>query len=237
MDSPREIILFGPRMAPFTEKVRRGLVLKGLQFELREPTSLEDYSDWSPETGLLPVMTIDGELTSDSTEILFTLDRLYPDPPLLSRDPVIAEQQRSLEDWADESFLWYFMKLLNFRGQPPITTPDLEQLQSAAQEDRENDKKTFRWLRQFRAWLSAVGTWERPETSLLRGLSDRLGDLANFLGARAFFYAERVSIADLAVYSMLLTMRRDAIPGSQQLLSNHPTLVEFMRRVERETGG
>ncbi len=237
MDTPREIILFGPRVAPFTEKVRRGLVLKGVQFELREPETPEDYADWSPETGLLPVMRIDGKLTSDSTEILFTLDKLYPDPPLLSPDPVIAEQQRSLEDWADESFLWYFMQWLNFRGEPAMTTPNLDRMQATHQTIRENEKKPVRWIQKLLAWLSAGGTWERPETSLLRGLSDRLGDLANFLGARAFFYAERVSIADLAVYSMLLTMRRDAIPGSQQLLASHPTLVEFMRRVERETGG
>ena len=70
MESPREIILFGPRRAPFTEKVRRALVLKSLQFELREPTTLEDYTNWSPETGLLPVMRIDGELTSDSTAVV-----------------------------------------------------------------------------------------------------------------------------------------------------------------------
>ena len=87
------------------------------------------------------------------------------------------------------------------------------------------------------AWLRAGGTWERPETAILRGLSDRLGDLVNFLGARPFFYSDRVSIADLAVYGMLLTMRRDSIPGSQQLLASRPSLVEFMRRVERETGG
>lgn len=237
MDHPSEIILFGPRMAPFTEKVRRALVLKGLQFELREPTSLDDYSNWSPETGLLPVMTIDGQLTSDSTAILFVLDELYPDPPLLSRDPVVADQQRSLEDWADESFLWYFMKWLNFRGEPAMTTPNVDRIQTTHDDFRKNEAKPFRWFRRLLAWLSAGGTWERPETSLLRGLSDRLTDLSNFLGARAFFYADRVSIADLAVYSMLLTMRRDAIPGSQQLLTNQPTLVEFMRRVERETGG
>ena len=237
MDSPREIILFGPRTAPFTEKVRRALVLKGLQFELREPTTLEDYTNWSPETGLLPVMRIDGELTSDSTEILFMLDKLYPDPPLLSPDLMVAEQQRSLETWADESFLWYFMQWLNFRGEPAMTTPDIEQLQEASEEIRKSDAKPFRWFRRLLAWLSAGGTWERPETALLRGLSDRLTDLSNFLGARAFFYADRVSMADLAVYSMLLTMRRDSIPGSRRLLANHPTLMEFMRRVERETGG
>lgn len=234
--SPEEIILYGPREAPYTEKVRRALVLKGLRFELREPASAEDYAKWSPETGLLPVVTIDGQLTSDSTAILERLDHQYPDPPLLSRDPTVASQQRQLEDWADESFLWYFMKWLNFRGEHAIA-PAIDNIRATNRQFADEQKRPFGRLRRFAAWLRAGGTWERPETALLRSLSDRLGDLVNFLGSRPFFYSERVSMADLAVYGMLLTMRRDSIPGSRQLLAARPSLVEFMRRVERETGG
>ncbi len=235
--APEEIVLYGPREAPYTEKVRRALVLKGLRFELREPTRAEDYAKWSPETGLLPVMTIDGQLTSDSTSILMQLDRLYPDPPLLAKDATIAAQQRTLEDWADESFLWYFMKWLNFRGEHAVAATNVGQNQQASRQYAEEQQRPLGRLRRITAWLRAGGTWERPETAILRGLSDRLGDLVNFLGARPFFYSDRVSIADLAVYGMLLTMRRDSIPGSQQLLASRPSLVEFMRRVERETGG
>src|SRR5262245_56248351 len=108
----QRITLYGPRHTPYTEKVRRALVLKGLDFELREPTGPEDFQRWSPETGLLPVLTLDSELVSDSTAILLRLDELYPKPPLLASDPVIAAQQRQLEDWADESFLWYWNRWL-----------------------------------------------------------------------------------------------------------------------------
>src|SRR5262245_32808766 len=108
----QRITLYGPRSIPYTEKVRRALVLKGLDFEIREPASPDDYKRWSPETGLLPVLTIDSELVSDSTRILQRLDELYPKPPLLSSDPVVAAQQRQLEDWADESFLWYWNRWL-----------------------------------------------------------------------------------------------------------------------------
>ena len=86
------------------------------------------------------------------------------------------------------------------------------------------------------AWFRSGGTWERPETALLRGLGDRLDDLVNFLGARPFFHSERVSMADLAVYGMLFTLGRDAIPGTAGLLAQRPALLEFMRRLERDTG-
>ena len=218
----RRIILYGPARAPFTEKCRRALILKDLEFELREPSGPEDYARWSPETGLLPVIRIDGELVSDSTNILLKLDELYPEPRLLSADPTVAGQQRILEDWADESFLWYFQQWLRM-----------------SQDGRGNTPQRARssLLRRLLAWMRAGGTWERPETAILRGVDDRLGDLVNLLGTRRFFYADRVSMADLAVYGMLYTVRSNSIPGSAGLLAMRPTLCEFMRSVEDETGG
>lgn len=216
------IILYGPPMAPFTEKCRRALLLKGLDFSLREPQGPEDYRRWSPKTGLLPVMTIDGELVSDSTDILLRLDELYPDPPLLSPDPVVAEQQRSLEEWADESFLWYWNQWSRIRPDPSTENGDANRSTAGA-------------LRRFRAWLATGGTWEQPLTGILRGVNDRMSDLVNFLGSRRYFYAEQISMADLAVYAMLKTMKNDAIPGAAQLLSQHPNLNEFIERVEGET--
>ena len=218
----RSIILYGPAQAPFTEKCRRALILKGLEFELREPSGPEDYVRWSPETGLLPVMRIDEELISDSTNILLKLDEVYPEPPLLSPDPTVAGQQRKLENWADESFLWYFQQWLRMSQDGRGNTP-------------QNVRSSL--LRRLRAWMSAGGTWERPQTAILRGIDDRLGDLVNLLGTRRFFYADRVSMADLAVYGMLHTVRSDAIPGSARLLDMRPALRELMRSVEEETGG
>ena len=75
----RRITLYGPTRIPFTEKVRRALLYKGLEFDLLEPSGPEDYRRWNPKTGLLPVLEIDGELYPDSTDILFKLDELFPE--------------------------------------------------------------------------------------------------------------------------------------------------------------
>jgi glutathione S-transferase len=113
--SGRKITLYGPARIPFTEKVRRALLYKGLEFDLMEPSGPEDYRRWNPKSGLLPVLEIDGEIYPDSTDILFKLDELFPDPPLLSSDARISSQQKQLEDWADENLLWYFNKWLRSR--------------------------------------------------------------------------------------------------------------------------
>jgi glutathione S-transferase len=207
---------------PFTEKCRRALVLKQLEFELREPSGPEDFRRWSPETGLLPVMTIDDELVSDSTSILLRIEALYPDPPLLSPDPAVAAQERQLEDWADESFLWYYQGWLRAGGEAGARPPP------GGARGR---------LRRLGARLRARTGREAPQTDLLRGIDDRLGDLENFLGARPFFYADQPSMADLTVYAMLRSLQMDQITGAARLLAGRPALLAFMRRFEQATGG
>jgi len=216
----QKITLYGPARTPYTEKCRRALVLKGLDFGLREPEGPEDYKRWNPETGLLPVMTVDDELVVDSTQILMRLDDIEPEPPLLSPDPTVAAQQRNLEDWADESFLWYFQQWLRL-----------------SEQSGNEGAKPSGPARRLLAWLRAGGTWERPLTALLRGVDGRMSDLVNLLGSRRFFYSDHISMADLAVYGMLNTLSRDVIPGSARLLAMRPILVELMRRIEEETGG
>ena len=214
-----KLALYGQSYTPFTEKCRRALVFKGLDFELHLSSGPEDVRRWSPVTGLLPVMTVDDELVSDSTNILLRIEAIRPEPPLLSPDPVVAAQQRNLEDWADESFLWYWMEWFRLSAEAPGPSPSA-------------------WSR-LRRRLGARPdeARRRAQAELIRGLEDRLSDLVNFLGARPFFHADRVSLADLTVHAMLLTLRGDLIPGSARMLNERPALVEFMRRVEQATGG
>ena len=214
-----KLALYGQTDTPFTEKCRRALVFKGLPFDLHISTGPDDVKRWSPVTGLLPVMRVDDELVSDSTNILLRLEQLYPEPPLLSSVPIVAAQQRNLEDWADESFLWYWMEWFRLSAEAPGPPPS-------------------RWSR-LRRRLGARPdeARRRAQAELVRGLADRLGDLVNFLGARPYFHSDHVSLADLTVHAMLLTLRGDTIPGAARLLAERPTLVAFMLRVEAATGG
>lgn len=214
-----KLALYGQTDTPFTEKCRRALVFKRLDFDLHISSGPEDVKRWSPVTGLLPVMTVDDELVSDSTNILLRLEQLYPEPPLLSSVPIVAAQQRNLEDWADESFLWYWSEWFRLEAVAPDVPPGV-------------------WARLWRRFGGGVDEpRRRAQAEVVRGLEDRLNDLVNFLGSRRYFYSDRVGMADLTVHAMLVTLRRDRITGSARLLADRTTLVEFMRRVEAETGG
>ena len=104
-----QITLYGPREVPFVLKVELALVLKKLDFALEVPRGPEDYKRWSPETGLLPVIDVDGTRVHDSSAILDFLDERFPEPPLLSSDPKLASSQRTLETWAEQTFTFYWM--------------------------------------------------------------------------------------------------------------------------------
>jgi glutathione S-transferase len=233
------ITLYGPSQAPYTEKVRRALIYKGYEFELVEPTTPEDYKRFSPKTGQLPVLDLDGESVPDSTEILMRLDEIRPEPPLLSSDPTVAAQQRQLEEWADESLLYYYLKYRRLVGDEeqvmPVADGDPDPPGSSA--DLEQDDSGSGPLRRIAAWFRAGGTWERPHMGVVRQIGDRMDDLVNFLGARPFFYSDKLSMADLGVYSMLAIMREGSIPGAARLIASRPSLVAFMQRVEEQTGG
>lgn len=228
------ITLYGPRQAPFTEKVRRALIYKGYDFQLVEPETPEDYKRFSPKTGRLPVLDLDGESIPDSTDILLRLDQERPHPPLLAADPTVAAQQRQLEEWSDESFLFYYLKYRRLVDgvQGPMPTRGDAEARRSVQGERPAGP-----LRRVGAWLRAGGTWERPQTGIVREVGLRMDDLVNLLGARPFFYAQDLSMADLAVFSMLHVMRVGAIPGAERLLASRPTLVALMARVEERTGG
>ena len=100
-------------------KVKAGLALKKLQYELQEPQSPEDYKRWSP-TGLLPAMDLDGQIVPDSARILDVLDEHFPDPPLVSEDPKVASSQRSLEAWVEATFTFYWRTYLSQLAQGQV---------------------------------------------------------------------------------------------------------------------
>lgn len=238
------ITLYGPRAAPFTEKVIRGLALKKLAFVLVEPESAEDYHRLNPETGLVPVMDIDGERIHDSTAILLRLDEAFPEPSLLCDHPRTADNQLRLVRWVDEAFFWYWNRWMHRLTAGTLDGPPVAGESPTAAASRATGTELPRPAGvSLRSWVASrvrkppepkkLGERER----LVHEVGQRVVDLARLLGPRPFFYADRISIADLAVYAMLRSIAADSIPDTSEHLRRLPALLEFMKRVERKTGG
>jgi len=228
--TPPRIVVYGLRDTPYTEKVVRTLDFKGLAYEVREPRSPEDYRRWSPETGLLPVADLDGERIADSAAILDRIDARFPDPPLLSRDPRVARDQRRLEAWVGDAFRHYMLRWLGRK---------LEREEAAALRD-----ETGAAVGPLaRMGLIGADGHLRPEAYDTRDggpgpeFERRLEDLAGMLGERSFFYADRPSRADIAVFTSLWGLYSDRFPGGRELLARHPNLLAHTERMQRLASG
>jgi glutathione S-transferase len=197
--------------------VLRALRLKKLEHALVEPRGPEDYQRWSPETGLLPVADVGGVRIADSARILDALDARWPEPPLVSSDPKTAAQQRRLEDWAGETFFFYWERYLRRRTEEEATSA----------EDAGGG---------LLARLGIFGRGERRlEDRYEAEFAQRIEDTAKFLGTRAWFYADRIGRADLAVFGFLRHIRIGVVPGDE-LIERHANLVDWYERTEAATG-
>ena len=219
--------LFTQSINPFTEKVAAALVLKGIPFE-REVSDDPDFvKQWSPVTGRLPVLEIDGERITDSGVIVTWLEEHYPEPSLLSSDPKTADAQRSLAEWSDTSFLWYWDRWRMARfprpgDEQPADASVGASLRTAVE-------------RIFGRPPSALSRVELREVEVMNGMAARLDDLVTFLGDRPFFHADEPSLADLSVCAMLRTIRDGPMPAGASLIASRRGLTEYMARVAART--
>ena len=222
-----KIVLYGPSRAPFVTKVGKALRLKGLAHEVVEPAGPEDFRRWSPETGLLPVLDVGGTRIAHSERILDWLDEHYPDPPLVARDPRTARAQRALEHWTGETFYYYWLRWLRAL----LDVPDVGSLPTEGASARIGELARLGVLSRVR---EAVAERSESRSSFDQEFGRRLDDLVGFLGARPFFYAERLSRADVTAVAFLESLSAGQIPGGRRMLAERPTLVALVERVERE---
>jgi maleylacetoacetate isomerase len=82
-------------------RVRIALNLKGVDYEQR-PIDLREgeqaaaeYRGLNPQ-GLVPMLEIDGHRLTQSLAIMVYLDQMFPDPPLMPRDPVDGAHVRAM---------------------------------------------------------------------------------------------------------------------------------------------
>jgi glutathione S-transferase len=225
--------IFGSRLSPFVEKVVRAAALKGLSYELVDVKSPLDFRRWNPQTGKMPVLEIDGERTYDSTLILRLLDVRFPEPPLVDADSGIAARQRFIEDWSDEALYWYGMALRWADVNTDATVAQVVESLPLPSFVRPLVGMIFR--RQVAAQARAQGLARLPIEILLAELERRLDELLVWLADRPFFFADRPSVADLAIFGQMRMLQSGPTPQAAERIRSRPTLGAYLVRVDAAT--
>src|SRR4051794_31639793 len=94
-------ILYDYKRSSAAYRVRIALNLKGVDYESRPVNLLEseqkadDYRELNPQ-GLVPMLEIDGHRLTQTLAIIVYLDQVFPDPPLVPRDPADGAHVRAM---------------------------------------------------------------------------------------------------------------------------------------------
>jgi glutathione S-transferase len=182
------------------EKVLRALELKELPYQLQVSVGLGELEQIGPNPNKVPVVRIGDTWVYDSTFILRELDRIQPAPPLFSAVPVVAAEQRRLEDWADEA-LYFCVYAIRWSDRHAAATRDeLARLLRPSRPRPEFDQAITELLRE-RPRVQGMGLL--PFDVLLRETALRLDDLVLTLGDRPFFHGDQPGAANMAIYGQL----------------------------------
>jgi len=223
------IEIIGPTVSPFVVKILAAADYKRLTYTHTEQVSIRELKKYNPDTGKVPIVLFDGEAVYDSTEILRRFDPEQPTPALVSNEATIAAQQRMLEDWSDESLYWYMMA---FRWHPKNEPRTIAQNSPFVPAPVRLFAKPL--LRRLVGKLAkAQGMGRLPYDRLIKELGNRLDDLVQLLGQQPFFYADRPSVADFAIYGQFVTGCTGGVtPDFAEQVLQRAALVDWRKRVE-----
>lgn len=226
------ITLFQFEISPYCDKIRRVLQWKRQPYRIEEiPLSqaLTRVRKLNP-AGKLPCLEHNGRLIGDSTDIAHYLEREFPEPPLVPKDPQLRGLCHVFEDWADESLYFYEMRLRFTlphnarRWIPELTKHDPRWMKTVA---------TYFIPRMMRGVLSRQGVGRKSVEGVLGDVERHVTAIGDWLGGRDWLVGDALSLADLSVFSQLACIH-GADEGARIIRSSRP-VAEWMARVDRAT--
>jgi maleylacetoacetate isomerase len=101
MAQPQKVILYSYWRSSSAWRVRNALNIKKIPYEYRAVHLVKgeqkspEYLKLNPQ-GLVPCLVVDSNVLTQSVAIIEYLEEVYPNPPLLPRDPLSRAKVRSL---------------------------------------------------------------------------------------------------------------------------------------------
>ena len=220
--SDGRIIFYDWPFSPFCMKVRAILDYKKAVYERVNPLGpavLRIYR--AGKVGKVPAVDFDGRLLVDSTDIAYEVERRFPEPPLLPKDPRERALCHALEDWADESlyFLGLYYRWYEAEGRKPIP-------QVFGKSPTGRIAYRF-YLRRVLGQLRGQGTLRKPPEHVARDLARQLDAIEAMLEASPFLLGATPWLCDFALWGQLSYLVRT--PVGKAALAARPHTSAFIQ--------
>lgn len=222
-------ILYQYQISPFCDKVRRAMHLKGLAWDTVEvPIIPGKYKAISP-TGKFPAVDFGGTIVVDSTDIIAHLDTIIAEPRLIPADPRQRADALILEDWADESLYFYDLTMRNWPQNRAWFINDLLHAETGLK------RRIMAAMipGPLKKVANTQGLGRKSEAQVTAELARHYDGLAAKLTGNDWLVGDQISIADLAVRSMVFVLDR-TVEG-KALTTARPALAAWSQRVDAAT--
>lgn len=228
-----DITLYQYEISPFCEKIRRILNYKQQTYRCENITLLQSQLGKAKKlggTGKLPALKIGNEIISDSTEIAYQLEELFPAKPLIPTNKKQQAQMHFFEDWADES-LYFYEVYLRFS----IKTNQVHW----GKESAKHDHPAFAAIAKFVApkvlndVANKQGIGRKDWPTVEKDLNRHLSSLENWLEDDKYLVANQLTLADIAVFSQLYCMM--TTPQGQTAVSRYSNIQRWMENIDNLT--
>jgi glutathione S-transferase len=219
--------------SPFCLKVHRALKAAALPYERRHGSRPNAFKALNP-SAQVPVLLLGDEVISDSTRIVERIAMLRPGLFGADLDAATRAEAWLWEDFADTSLNGYLVasRWLDDRNWATV---------------REAYFGHAPWLvralvaprvrAEVRKTLVARDVWRAGAEACWRRFGATLDQLEARAPARGYWLGPSLTVADIAMFAQLRSLRTDLTPWQRSEVERRDTLRNWLDRVDRATTG
>ena len=217
--------------SPFCLKIHRALRVAGLPYERRFGAHPGVHQALNPR-GQVPVLLIGAEPLADSTAIAHWIDKTAPGRLTPTGQPEVSAEAWLWEEfadtalngflvaarWADEEN-WPRSREAYFTGAPAPIRPIIAGLVR----------------RRVMGSLMARDVWRAGEAACWARLETVLDQLDARAATRTWWVGEGLTIADLAIFGQVHSLRTPLTPRQHAMVDRRPHLRAYLDRIQTAT--
>jgi len=230
MTADDKLVIHQYQVSPFAAKVRRCLHFKQVPFEvINYGLSGVGRVRKLSAAGKAPVLEHNGRMIADSSDIVRYLEDRFPEKPVFPADADDRALAHVFEDWADESLYYYDLTMRSWPRNATWLADDL------VKEDRGALQRLLRYIapKLVRSQARGQGLGRKPAEEVCRDAARHFEAIDRLVCRREWLVGDGMSIADIAVASMLTVL--DRAQEASAMMAEHAALADWRSRVDALT--